>query len=286
MTTKELGDSVRHRLQNLSLKTGSTYQSLQTTFILERLVARLVSDELLSEHLVFKGGFVGLKIYASPRFTVDVDAIVSGMRIDSISGILPQIVEADLGDGVWFRFDRRDSLPMQNHYAGIRFSFRAGLGEVGSRLERISLVHLDIGVGDPVTAEPVEHEFVGLLPSKVDLSWKVYPIESIVAEKLHALYVFGDLNSRAKDLYDLAIFLPKTDPQILIAALIRCFAFRETVLPMSFTEVLRRLDTRALRRGWTSATASLREKPVFEEILDSILSSLTEVDVLLRESQR
>ena len=32
-----------------------------------RLVARLVADKNLSEHLVFKGGFVGLMVYDSHR---------------------------------------------------------------------------------------------------------------------------------------------------------------------------------------------------------------------------
>ena len=65
MTTKAKGSSVRQKLINLSSELVVPYQNLETAFILERLVARLTADEKLSTHLVFKGGFVGLKVYNS-----------------------------------------------------------------------------------------------------------------------------------------------------------------------------------------------------------------------------
>jgi hypothetical protein len=75
VTSKDLGNSIRHRLLDPSGKLGTSYQNLETVFLLERFVARLLTDEAISEHLVFKGGFVGMKVYGSPRYTTDVDAI-------------------------------------------------------------------------------------------------------------------------------------------------------------------------------------------------------------------
>ena len=66
MTTKAKGSSVRQRLISLSVELGVPYQNLETAFILERLVARLIADEEFQQHIVFKGGFVGLKVYNSP----------------------------------------------------------------------------------------------------------------------------------------------------------------------------------------------------------------------------
>ncbi|MBI3901121.1 MAG: nucleotidyl transferase AbiEii/AbiGii toxin family protein, partial [Chlamydiia bacterium] len=48
-----------------------------------------------------------------------------------------------------------------------------------------------------------------------DLSWSIYPIETIIAEKLHALINRGHLNSRSKDVFDLVAFLPTAKRSLL-----------------------------------------------------------------------
>ena len=96
MTTKAKGSSVRQKLINLSSELAVPYQNLETTFILERLVARLTADEKLYKHLVFKGGFVGLKVYNSSRYTVDVDALVVQASVDSTLERARACAEIDL----------------------------------------------------------------------------------------------------------------------------------------------------------------------------------------------
>lgn len=77
MTTKFKGDSVRVKLSSLAHKLGVPHRNLETVFLIERLVARLVADQRLSQHLVFKGGFVGLRVYGSPRYTIDLGCAIS-----------------------------------------------------------------------------------------------------------------------------------------------------------------------------------------------------------------
>ena len=57
-----------------------------------------------------------------------------------------------------------------------------------------------------------------------ELNWSVYPIETIIAEKLHALVSHGDQNSRSKDVHDLAVFLPKADAKVLKEAVMALVA--------------------------------------------------------------
>ena len=83
MTTKSKGSSVRQKLIDLSQKLDAQYQNIQTAFMIERLVARLVADPTLNQRLVFKGGFVGLRIYDSSRYTVDLDALLVKSDIES-----------------------------------------------------------------------------------------------------------------------------------------------------------------------------------------------------------
>ncbi|MEQ1665955.1 MAG: nucleotidyl transferase AbiEii/AbiGii toxin family protein, partial [Bdellovibrionales bacterium] len=105
MTTKTKGESIRTRLIKLSAKCGVRYENLVTIFLIERLVARLVADKSLAQHLVFKGGFVGLKIYESPRYTIDLDALLVKSNIEDTLKLVKEKAESDLVDGVWFRFE-------------------------------------------------------------------------------------------------------------------------------------------------------------------------------------
>ncbi len=155
--------------------------------------------------------------------------------------------------------------------------FRAGIGDVLKNLKKAQVVHFDLGIGDPVTPGPEKIETPSFLSHEEVLSWSVYPIETIIAEKLHALIVHGDQNSRSKDVHDLAIFLPKANFKILQKALERCFDFRKTNLPESFSDALKGLDTRRLERGWASATSSVSNAPKFNIAFETILKLLTEL---------
>jgi len=271
VTTKAKGHSVRQKLVNLSNELGIPYQNLETAFMLERLVARLVADEILHTHLVFKGGFVGLRVYDSLRYTVDVDALVVKANVESTLERTREKAGSDLEDGVWFRFEDQIDLATQGEYGGIRQVYRAGIGEVLKNLKKARVVHFDVGIGDPVTPGPLAIETPSLLSPHDALSWSVYPIETIIAEKLHALIARGNINSRAKDVYDLAAFLPKADTEVLGEALKRCFNHRATELPQNFSATLRSIDTKSLERGWVSATASLSDKPRFRATFETVI---------------
>ena len=110
------------------------------------------------------------------------------------------------------------------------------------------------------------------------MSWSVYPIETIVAEKLHALISHGDQNSRSKDIHDLALFLPKANVEILKEAIKKCFEFRKTEVPINISNFLQKLDTTRLERGWTSATASVTKAPSFKASFEEILKYAGHID--------
>jgi predicted nucleotidyltransferase component of viral defense system len=277
VTTKSKGESIRQKLTALSSKLGVKYSNLETAFLIERLAARLMSDNTLSKHLVFKGGFVGLRVYESPRYTVDLDALLVKANVEPTLVLVKEQVESDLNDGVWFRFEDQVDLATQGEYGGIRHVYRAGIGEVLKNLKKAQVVHFDLGIGDPVTPGPQKMETPSFLSNEEVLSWSVYPIETIIAEKLHALIVHGDQNSRSKDVHDLAIFLPKADFKILLEALERCFDFRKTDLPESFSDALTEIDTTSLERGWASAISSIPNAPKFNVAFETTVKLLAEL---------
>src|SRR5690606_11375085 len=125
--------------------------------------------------------------------------------------------------------------------------------------------------GDPVTPAPLQTETPSFFSQNEDISWSVYPVETIVAEKLHALISHGNLNSRSKDVHDLSVFLPKVDPAVLGEAIKRSFIYRGTELPTSFSEVLKSTDTSSLARGWASAMASVKDAPEFNDAFTEVV---------------
>ncbi len=68
--------------------------------------------------------------------------------------------------------------------------------------------NFDLGIGGPITPGPIDKETEGLL-EKNPIHWQVYPIETVIAEKIHALVDRGADNSRSKDIFDLHLFFPK-----------------------------------------------------------------------------
>jgi len=276
VTTKAKGSSVRQRLINLSLETGIPFQNLETAFMLERLVVRLIADETLHRHLVFKGGFVGLRVYNSFRYTVDVDALVINANVRSTLERVRQKAESNLEDGVWFRFEDQVDLATQGEYGGVRQVYRAGIGKIPENTKKARIIHFDVGMGDPITPGPQRIRTPSLLSADEELNWSVYPIETIVAEKMHALIAHGNLNSRSKDVYDLVSFLPKANADILIRALKRCFDFRSTELPSDLSATIDAIDTTSLERGWISATVSIPDRPQFKPTFEKLVRLIEE----------
>ncbi len=100
MTTKAKAESVRQKLTTAAKKLEAKYRDFETIFLIERLVARLIADKKLADRLVFKGGFVGLKVYESPRYTVDLDALLVKSNIEQTLDLVKKQAEHDLDDGV------------------------------------------------------------------------------------------------------------------------------------------------------------------------------------------
>lgn len=276
MKKVDLARSISAKLSSLSKEKAIPYQNLLTTFLLERLLARIIADRKLAQSLVFKGGYVGLRVYESSRYTIDLDALLLKADVDSTLKRSAEAIESDIGDGTWFILDSQIDLKTQGEYGGIRQTFRTGIGEKPKSVLRAQIINFDIGIGDPVTPGPVKTK-TELLLGEGELTWLVYPIETIVAEKLQTLVDRGGNSSRAKDIYDLQYYLPKANTKLLKDAIKKCFKFRGTPIPDDLPNFLSNMDLSLLKRGWKSATASLKDAPDFQNAFQKIGDELTKI---------
>lgn len=273
MSFPKTPQGLAQRLQKIASAGEQSYQTLLTSFLIERALVRMVSDEFLYGHLVFKGGYVGQRIFETGRFTRDLDSILLGTSMDSVLESVKNALSQDVEDHTWFEFEEQSDLELQNEYGGVRLKFRAGLLPKLKDLKRAQILHLDFGVGDPVTPAPLLASTQSTIDGEL-ISWRVYTVETICSEKLHTLVTRGSENSRSKDVFDLAILLPKADSLVIKDAIVRTFDYRGDPIPKSMAKALREIDTTLLQRGWKSALAGMRSIPEFDATFTAVVDGL------------
>ncbi len=246
---------------------------------LERAIARLERHHELSEHLVFKGGLVLFKIFNSERFTRDADALAVAIDKARLERLARQALESNLDDGLWFGDIHVDELDEQGQYGSYRFDCAFQIGEPDmNKLHKLSRIHVDVAFSDTIPATPPSEVMPSILGHAKPISWKVYSIEYIIAEKLETMYDRGSANSRAKDIYDLAYLIPLCPNRgKLIDAIRRTFANRNTPLPASLVGNAEKFEKTILKAAWPGIRV-LGHKAEFEETWAKLMKFLSEID--------
>lgn len=233
---------------------------------LERAIARLSHDKALAGHLVFKGGFVLLKKYESLRFTRDADVLAVATSKEKLKSLVCAALDADIEDGLWFGDIQVQELTEQGEYGSYRFD---GAFQVGppdqKKIHKLSRIHIDVNFSDRLPTTPSDQRMPSLLEHEEPVTWKIYPVEYIVAEKIQTLFDRGSANSRAKDIYDLVYLFPRCkDPRALRAAIQKTFENRGTAIPKSFATEADKFDKTILTQAWPGVRI-LKDKPTFEK---------------------
>lgn len=227
---KNVGASVRARLLQRSRDQHIDFQILLTRYALERLLYRLSRSEHRNR-FVLKGAMLFVTWVEAPfRPTRDLDLLGYGDNTpeaihDTFRAILTQAVDED---GVVFDLDGLGATPIREdlEYGGVRVRTQATIA--GARIP----IQVDVGFGDAITPGAIEIDYPALLDLPAP-RLRAYPIETVVAEKFHAIATRGITNSRLKDYYDLWLIAHtfELEGEPLAAAVRQTFARRETALP-------------------------------------------------------
>lgn len=283
MNREVRANKIRAELTRIA-NSGETFSvnELRILLALERIVVRLTANKTLDKHLVYKGGFVLMKVLESKRFTRDLDALGVGIDKNDVMELVPKTLEKDIGDGLWFGDIRVESLDAQGVYGAVRFDAAFQIGWPAERsVGKLSRVHFDVGFGDKIPTELKSLESPSLLPSEKSVSWKVYPPEYIFSEKLQTLVVRGNANSRAKDVYDLVLLFRRCADHVeLKKAVEATFATRATPLPPSFHEMAKRLSVRQIAHSWKSVELETTDLD-FQTVWDDLLKMLRDFDAVM-----
>jgi hypothetical protein len=165
---------------------------------------------------------------------------------------------------------------LQGGYGGLRTNFAFQIGDPpyeAGKIKKLSRLHLDLSFEvppDTSKTESMKSCIAGMHP----VSWSVYPIEYIVAEKLEAMFSRGSTNSRSKDIFDLNFLLPKVkNKNALRNAIKRIFERCLTPIPHSFVSVAEEFDLRIMRSAWMSVEIDTKSES-FEEHWMHFLANL------------
>lgn len=233
---RNIGASVRARLQNLSRETGQSFELILTRYALERLLYRL-STSAYAERFVLKGAMLLTSWFEDPhRATRDLDLLGFGdPDPDAMIAVFREILAADVADGVEFDSNalRVDQIREELEYGGLRLRTIASIS--GARIA----VTVDVGFGDALEpgAEVIDY------PSMLDLPTprlRAYARETVIAEKFQAMLVLGLANSRMKDFYDIWLLSQSFpfDDDRLAHAIAATFERRETEIPAELPDAL------------------------------------------------
>lgn len=226
---KNYGKSIRTKLLNVAKKENVFYQTILTRYFQERLLYRM-SQTRYRNNFYLKGGAL---MYAYERFaarpTLDIDFLGNNISNEgtSIIAAFKEICSVPFEeDGVIFDVEHitAQNITEFKDYHGIRLSIPVKMDSIAQVLT------MDIGFGDVVTPSPVNLDFPILLEHLPCANILAYSLETVIAEKMHAIIDLADQSSRMKDYYDLHRILKeeKYDSEVLQEAIIRTFENRHT----------------------------------------------------------
>jgi hypothetical protein len=227
---KDYAASNRQKLLNLSRETGRGFQELVQYFAMSRFLCRLGKSPA-GKRVVLKGALLlhALEI-AEARSTLDIDLMA---RFANSPETVRSVVEAAIAqevdpDGLEFLKETIEisGITRDADYEGRRARFTGKLGVI------VIPMQLDFGFGDAMVPPPAmigTPTLLGYPPARL----LGYAPETTVAEKTHAIFKLGLLNSRMKDLYDIRL-LARTvtlNEDSLVTAIAATFARRGDPVP-------------------------------------------------------
>ena len=229
MTIKNIGASVRTRINNKAKEDKVNTLFLLTRYALERMLYRLSVSEHRDSFLL-KGALLFDLWYDVPlRPTRDIDLLGFGMaEIPHLLKVFEDLCAIEVEDGINFEATsiKAEEIRKEANYSGTRVTL------IGTIDGAKCTVQIDVGYGDAVTPAPEMATYPVMLKDMPAPELRVYPQYTVIAEKFEAIVSLGMANSRMKDYFDLWVLLRNAtlDSAILEQAVQATFTRRGTAL--------------------------------------------------------
>ena len=269
-SSKNVAASVHQRLLNVAKETGRPFNEVLQYFAMERLLYRL-SCSTHKDSFVLKGALL-FRVWDVPdsRATRDIDFLAFlDNSPENLEAVFRDVCTIEGDDELAFDPESvvATTIKEDADYEGVRIRFRGLLGKA-----RITM-QIDVGFGDKVHPGVVRADYPVILDLPAP-ALRMYPPETVVAEKLEAMVYLGSLNSRMKDFYDVWRLSRQFefDDSVLGEAIRQTFDNRGTEL-IPFGELKAELlENETLEKLWSAflAKTDITAPESFHQVLDEI----------------
>ena len=272
-------DSITQKLRNKAKELDLNYNLVLSKFFFDEFL-KIISVSVHRENFMLKGGMLlTFSLGVQNRSTQDIAFLVKGFPIETVK--LKKILEEILGDtnkkDIWFEInDTANEIRAEDKYGGIRF-------HVIGHLENIRIpFSIDIATGDPIYPLPRLERYSTILGDVIELN--MYPLETVLSEKLQTILTRAEINSRSKDFYDIYAILKNKFEVINIkelkVAVSMTFSYRKTEVSKDKAKVIVshiNKDSLVIERWKRYQNKNPYAKGIeFSEIIDS-LNTLIEI---------
>ncbi len=167
-------------------------------YMLERLLER-ISRSHYRHNFVLKGGLlISAMVGLDSRSTMDMDLTFEGfpMTHEELLSVFGEICEVPIEDDIRFEVVGASDIKEADDYPGIRISLKANYAPISVPLT------VDVTSGDALTPGKIEYSFPLLLDDH-RIGIFSYNLETVLAEKLVAVFSLNTATTRLRDFYDL-----------------------------------------------------------------------------------
>ncbi|OIP68394.1 MAG: hypothetical protein AUK43_16170 [Oscillatoriales cyanobacterium CG2_30_40_61] len=285
-----ISQKVNQRLLKLAKESKADLNRLRIRYVNERLLYRL-SQSRDQEQFILKGANLFFVWSGQPhRHTKDLDFLCYGNNnIEHIKNLFREICSISVQeDGVEFLSDtiKGKLIKEDQEYEGVQIKIAWKIHTTKG------VAQIDIGFGDQVVPE-AKIETFPLILQELELNppkLRMYPPETVIAEKFEAMVKLGELNSRIKDFYDI-FYLSENfvfNQKILAKAIQVTFNHRKTAIPSDIPYCLTKEFSQAKQKNWI---AFLKDKQIkntsenFQDIISRLILFLEPVYRSIIEEQ-
>ena len=171
------------------------------------------------------------------------------IEIDKIEEIFNEIFNINIDDNVSFKIIGIKKIRIDNPYGGYRLNVLSTFG-----INR-TYITIEIMTGDVITPKEIKYHYQCFFEDK-KIPILAYNIETILAEKLHAIISHGILTTRLKDYYDVYVIMKSNkisyDKKLLVDAITNTFKNRNKIVNIEeFKEIINDIEkSKTIKHLW------------------------------------
>jgi len=273
---KNPSESLLAKLKNVSRETGIPMETAMRRYAYERLLALICESEYRNDFCLKGGILLGALFHSAfnrPTEDLDFNGMDSSLGIAHLAGALQDLCSRHDGrDGLSFDIPSMRVLKDRDEMRvpGGKLLMLANIGKARVRLT------IDVGYGNPITPSVRKMEFPTILPSLLPPPViTVYPPETTIAEKAHAMRRHGAFNTRIKDYFDIWCLSERFEfeGEDMAAAIRNTFEAHGDTIPDEFAALGQAFSASPqAQRQWktfTAATGFGAEK-TFTEVVEEV----------------